>query len=344
MAKTRGYFLPLHHARSRPCRPPAGGAGLRAALNLKTLRDMKTINLSLSDSVVSLYLAELRDAGYQQNRLLFRNNIERVGMMEAYEISKTLAYESRDVATPLGTARSRVPADGVVLATIFRAGLPFHQGFLNVFDHAACAFVSAYREYTNKEHTEVGIHVEYLATPSIEGKTLIIADPMLATGLSMEMAYRALPHQGRAAPHPRGLRARHARRHRARAPHAARGQDHRLVRCHRPGAQRAQVHRAGAWRCRRPVLRRQGVTRRAAFVKLFRRSRRAAQPPGCQRVAQAVALRPETARIETPNGLFHTSEQAVWRCRPPRRACRAWLCKLLLRHGRAGRPACGRPR
>ena len=146
---------------------------------------MKIINLSETDSIVNQYVAELRDVGYQGNRLLFRNNISRVGEMEAYEISKTLCYEEREVTTPLGTSRVRVPADGIVLATIFRAGLPFHNGFLNVFDHAACAFVSAYREYTNKEHTEVGIHVEYLATPSIEGKTLVIADPMLATGGSL---------------------------------------------------------------------------------------------------------------------------------------------------------------
>jgi len=146
---------------------------------------MKIINLSETDSIVNQYVAELRDVCYQGNRLLFRNNISRVGEMEAYEISKTLCYEEREVTTPLGTSRVRVPADGIVLATIFRAGLPFHNGFLNVFDHAACAFVSAYREYTNKEHTEVGIHVEYLATPSIEGKTLVIADPMLATGGSL---------------------------------------------------------------------------------------------------------------------------------------------------------------
>lgn len=157
---------------------------------------MKIINLSETDSIVNQYVAELRDVCYQGNRLLFRNNISRVGEMEAYEISKTLCYEEREVTTPLGTSRVRVPADGIVLATIFRAGLPFHNGFLNVFDHAACAFVSAYREYTNKEHTEVGIHVEYLATPSIEEKTLVIADPMLATGCSMEMAYKAFLTRG----------------------------------------------------------------------------------------------------------------------------------------------------
>ena len=174
----------------------AAAPGRAPPLTLRHLHGMNVINLSEADSIVGLYLAELRDARYQQNRLLFRNNIERVGMMEAYEISKTMAYESRPVQTPLAEATARVPAGGVVLATIFRAGLPFHQGFLGVFDHAACAFVSAYREYTNEEHTEVGIHVEYLATPSIEGKTLIIADPMLATGLSMEMAYRAFLTRG----------------------------------------------------------------------------------------------------------------------------------------------------
>ncbi len=152
---------------------------------------MKIINLSDNNSIVNQYLAELRDVNYQQNRLLFRNNITRIGEMMAYEISKTLSYEARDVTTLLGTARVNMPTDKIVLATIFRAGLPFHTGFLNVFDHAGNAFVSAYREYTDDSHTEVGIHVEYLATPSIDDKTLIIADPMLATGGSMELGYKA---------------------------------------------------------------------------------------------------------------------------------------------------------
>ena len=152
---------------------------------------MKIINLSDNNSIVNQYLAELRNVNYQQNRLLFRNNITRIGEMMAYEISKTLSYEARDVTTPLGTARVNMPTDKIVLATIFRAGLPFHTGFLNVFDHAGNAFVSAYREYTDDSHTEVGIHVEYLATPSIDDKTLIIADPMLATGGSMELGYKA---------------------------------------------------------------------------------------------------------------------------------------------------------
>ncbi len=157
---------------------------------------MEIINLSETDSIIGQYVSEIRDVDYQANRLLFRNNIMRIGEMEAYEISKTLRYEAREVATPLATATVRVPAEQVVLATIFRAGLPFHQGFLNVYDHAGCAFVSAYREYTDEGHTQVGIHVEYLATPSIEGKCLIIADPMLATGGSMEMGYKAFLTRG----------------------------------------------------------------------------------------------------------------------------------------------------
>lgn len=157
---------------------------------------MEIIDLSKGNSIINQYLAEIRDVDYQQNRLLFRNNIMRVGEMMAYEISKTLDYEMKDVTTPLGVSRVSVPADKIILATIFRAGLPFHNGFLNVFDHAGNAFVSAYREYTDSKHTEVGIHVEYLATPSIDGKTLIIADPMLATGGSMELGYRAFLTKG----------------------------------------------------------------------------------------------------------------------------------------------------
>ena len=144
-----------------------------------TQTTMKIIDLSKQNSIINL-----------------RNNITRVGEMMAYEISKTLDYEPRDVTTPLGTASVSVPADRIILATIFRAGLPFHNGFLNVFDHAGNAFVSAYREYKDESHTEVGIHVEYLATPSVDGKTLIIADPMLATGGSMELGYKAFITRG----------------------------------------------------------------------------------------------------------------------------------------------------
>lgn len=157
---------------------------------------MEIIDLSKQNSIVNQYMAEIRDKEYQKNRLLFRNNITRIGEYEAFEISKTLNYEARDVATPLGISRVNVPADKIVLATIFRAGLPFHNGFLNVFDHAGNAFVSAYREYKDAEHHQVGIHIEYLATPSIDEKTLIIADPMLATGGSMELGYKAFLTKG----------------------------------------------------------------------------------------------------------------------------------------------------
>lgn len=157
---------------------------------------MKIINLSDQNSVINRYLAEIRDERYQQNRLLFRNNIRRIAEMEAYEISKTLSYGPEDVKTPLGVSRISLHRDDIVVATILRAGLPFHEGFINVFDHAGSAFVSAYREYTDSAHTEVGIHVEYLASPDLTGKTLIIADPMLATGGSMELGYKALLSRG----------------------------------------------------------------------------------------------------------------------------------------------------
>ena len=157
---------------------------------------MDIINFSEQNSIINQYLAEIRDKDYQKNRLLFRNNVMRIGEFEAFEISKTLNYEPKRVVTPLGTAQINVPTDKIVLATIFRAGLPFHNGFLNIFDHAGNAFVSAYREYKDAAHHEVGIHVEYLATPDINGKTLIIADPMLATGGSMELGYKAILSKG----------------------------------------------------------------------------------------------------------------------------------------------------
>ena len=159
---------------------------------------MKVINFSEQNSVINQYMAEVRDKSYQRNRLLFRNNIERIGLMMAYELSKTLTYKPRTVTTPLGTIDVPVlREDDLLLATVLRAGLPFHEGFLRVFDHAHNAFVSAYRMYTNREHTEVGIHTEYMASPSARGKTLIIVDPMLATGGSMVASYEALVKTGK---------------------------------------------------------------------------------------------------------------------------------------------------
>lgn len=158
---------------------------------------MQIINFSEQNSIINQYMAELRDKNYQKNRALFRHNILRIGEMMAYELSKTLEYKPKTVNTPLGSLDIALPKEDLLIATVLRAGLPFHEGFLRVFDHADNAFVSAFRMYTNREHTEVGIHTEYLASPSVKGKTLIICDPMLATGGSMAAAYEALLKTGK---------------------------------------------------------------------------------------------------------------------------------------------------
>ena len=157
---------------------------------------MKVTNFAEQRTVVNKFVAELRDIRIQKDRARFRRNLERIGEAMAYEISKTLDYVTKDITTPLGTAPTQLHANPIVLATIFRAGLPFHQGFLNVFDEADNAFVSAYRFYKDKECHEVGIHIEYMATPDLNGKTLIIADPMLATGGSMGLGLKALETKG----------------------------------------------------------------------------------------------------------------------------------------------------
>ena len=156
---------------------------------------MEVINFADSPSLVSRYMLELRDVTIQRDPLRFRTNLERIGEIMSYEISKRLDYRDIDVETPLGIAHCKEPADKVVLATIMRAGLPFHQGFLNYFDHAENAFVSAYRRYKEKGDT-FDVIVEYLASPSLDGKTLVLVDPMLATGNSMELAYKALLTKG----------------------------------------------------------------------------------------------------------------------------------------------------
>ncbi len=158
---------------------------------------MKVINFAKSNTILNQFLTELRDVTYQNNPLLFRNNVKRIGQVMAYEISKTLSYETKTITTPLDTISVSLPADKIVLATVFRAGLPFHEGFLSYFDKAENAFVSAYRYYKDKEGTEVGIKIEYIATPDLTGKTLIIVDPMLATGGSMELAYEAFITKGK---------------------------------------------------------------------------------------------------------------------------------------------------
>lgn len=157
---------------------------------------MEIIDFSKQNTIINQYMSELRDKSYQKNRLLFRTNIQRVGQMMAYELSKTLDYRPKTVVTPLGSLEMNLPKDDLLIATVLRAGLPFHEGFLQVFDKAANGFVSAYRMYTNREHTEVGIHTEYMAAPSCKGKTLVIVDPMLATGGSMAASYGALVKTG----------------------------------------------------------------------------------------------------------------------------------------------------
>lgn len=156
---------------------------------------MKVINLSEHNSVLNQYLREIRDVDIQKDRLRFRRNIERIGEFMAIEVSKTLNYEHTDVQTPLGVAPVNTIADNIVLATILRAGLPLHQGFLNIFDNAENAFLSAYRRVNDKGELE--IVAEYMAAPAIDGKTLLVVDPMLATGMSMEVGYLALLRHGK---------------------------------------------------------------------------------------------------------------------------------------------------
>lgn len=157
---------------------------------------MKVVNMSEAPSVINQYLSELRDVSIQQDKMRFRHNLERIGEMMAYEISKDLSYKETEVKTPLAACKCKCLAEEIVLATIFRAGLPLHQGFLNVFDKAENGFVSAFRYYKDKECREIGVHVEYMASPDLTGKTLIIVDPMLAKGFSLELAVDAFLKNG----------------------------------------------------------------------------------------------------------------------------------------------------
>lgn len=155
---------------------------------------MKILNLSLEKSILNNFLAEIRDAEIQRDSMRFRKNIERISEIMAYETSKELDYADRRVTTPLGEATHQTPTDNIVLATLLRAGLPMHEAFLSVYDKAENAFVSAYRKYSS--NTEFKIEIEYLAAPSLKGKTLILVDPMLATGRSMLLGYKALQSHG----------------------------------------------------------------------------------------------------------------------------------------------------
>lgn len=151
--------------------------------------------ISQSPSIINQYVGEIRDAGIQKDALRFRRNLERMGELFAYEISKTLTFTETEVTTPLGIAMVPLLDEYPVLATILRAGLPFHQGFLNIFDRSENAFISTYRK-THKDGSFT-MNIEYSSIPDIDGKVLVICDPMLATGSSMFYAYKELVTRGK---------------------------------------------------------------------------------------------------------------------------------------------------
>ncbi len=159
---------------------------------------MKVINLSEHPSLLSRYLKEIRSVHIQKDSMRFRRNIERIGEVMAFEISKQLSFSEETIQTPLAQTSVSDFASPIVLATILRAGLPFHQGFLNMYDCAENAFLSAYRRMGCNRHGEEQLEIvsEYIAAPCLDGKTLLLVDPMLATGMSMEVAYKALLSHG----------------------------------------------------------------------------------------------------------------------------------------------------
>ena len=155
---------------------------------------MKVINLGETDSVLSNIVAQMRDRNIQKDSLRFRYNLERLGHIFAYEISKVLAYSPKEVTTPIATANVRTIDDRIVVSTILRAGLPLHKGILDVFDNAESAFVAAFRKYDHGD--DFHINIEYCTCPDLTGKVLILADTMLATGASIEIAYNRLLDEG----------------------------------------------------------------------------------------------------------------------------------------------------
>ncbi len=151
--------------------------------------------LARKKSIMNLFISELRDKEIQKDSMRFRRNMERIGEMFAYEISQELEYKEKKITTPLGVSKMTVPVSPIVNATILRAGLPFHQGLLNYFDRSENAFISAHRKY--HKDGSFTIQFEHLSSPSIENKILILSDPMLASGASMEIAYKALIERGK---------------------------------------------------------------------------------------------------------------------------------------------------
>lgn len=149
---------------------------------------MKVINLAETNSAVSNYVAQLRDITVQGNRYLFRSNLKKIGMLMAYEISKTLDYSPKTILTPLAECTVSTCRDRIVVGTVLRAGLALHEGFMQIFDEADAGFVAAFRK---EDGENITIQLDYLASPSLDGKTFMLVDPMLATGKSFEAAYKA---------------------------------------------------------------------------------------------------------------------------------------------------------
>ena len=156
---------------------------------------MKIIDFSKQKSIINKYVRELRDKDIQRDRLRFRQNVIRIGHAMAYEVSRTLHYSEKDITTPLGVKKVPTYDDRIVVGTVLRAGLAFHEGFLDTFDQADSAFVAAYREEGYKE--DIKIHVEYIAAPDLTDCTFLMVDPMLATGGSLELSYKAFLTHGK---------------------------------------------------------------------------------------------------------------------------------------------------
>jgi len=156
---------------------------------------MEIINLGKQNSIFNHFVREIRDVNIQKDAMRFRRNIERIGEIFAYEISKKMTYENNDITTPLGVSSESLMIEKPVLATILRAGLPLHQGLLNYFDSSENCFISAFRKH--KKGGDFEIKIEYMSSPGLEGKTVILCDPMLASGSSMVLAMEALLSKGK---------------------------------------------------------------------------------------------------------------------------------------------------
>jgi len=156
---------------------------------------MEIINLGKQNSIFNHFIGEIRDVNIQKDSMRFRRNIERIGEVFAYEISKKMKYENQDITTPLGISTESLMIEKPVLATILRAGLPLHQGLLNYFDRSDNCFISAFRKH--KKGGDFEIKIEYMSSPSLDGKTVVLCDPMLASGNSMVLAMKALLSKGK---------------------------------------------------------------------------------------------------------------------------------------------------